>query len=93
MNQTENGQNTAPLCFRSHTAHLLAVALPFLQPAYRQPLELAIKFLEFSETIKLYQESHPTFREAFFKTGQEGLQNKGWGLSYPASYEEPPDIR
>ena len=42
--------------FRSHTALLLAAALPFLQPAYRQPAELAMKFLEFSETIKLFRE-------------------------------------
>lgn len=42
--------------FRSHTALLLAAALPFLQPAYRQPVELAMKFLELSETMKLYRE-------------------------------------
>lgn len=42
--------------FRSHTALLLAAALPYLQPAYRQPAELALKFLEFSETMKFYRE-------------------------------------
>ena len=45
--------------FRSHTALLLAAALPYLQPAYRHPVELALKFLEFSETMKLYREFHP----------------------------------
>lgn len=42
--------------FRSHTALLLAAALPYLQPAYRYPAELALKFLEFSETMKFYRE-------------------------------------
>jgi len=42
--------------FRSHTALLLAAALPYLQPAYRQPAELALKFLELSETMKFYRE-------------------------------------
>lgn len=51
-------QEVTPLPFRSHTALLLATALPFLQPAYRHPIELITKFLEFSETIKLYQEFH-----------------------------------
>ena len=49
---------TLSLPFRNHTALLLATALPFLQPAYRHPIELVTKFLEFSETIKLYQEFH-----------------------------------
>ena len=49
--------NVSSLSFRNHTALLLATALPFLQPAYRQPVELMTKFLEFSETIKLFQES------------------------------------
>lgn len=40
--------------FRSHTALLLAVALPYLQPAYQHPVELATKFLELSETMKCY---------------------------------------
>lgn len=47
-----------PILFRSHTALLLSTALPFLQPALRHPVELAMKFLEFSETLKLYQEFH-----------------------------------
>ena len=47
-----------PVLFRSHTALLLSTALPFLQPAFRHPVELAMKFLEFSETLKLYQEFH-----------------------------------
>jgi len=49
---------TTALPFRNHTALLLATALPFLQPVYRHPVELITKFLEFSETIKLYREFH-----------------------------------
>ena len=71
--------NTTSLTFRSHTALLLATALPFLQPAYRHPVELITKFLEFSETIKLFQEFHlqggnsltGMFHEAT-KIGKEG---------------------
>lgn len=44
--------------FHSHTALLLAAALPYLQPAYRQPVELAMKFMEFSETIQFCQQNH-----------------------------------
>lgn len=40
--------------FRSHTALLLAAALPYLQPIYQRPVELALKFLELSETMKAY---------------------------------------
>jgi len=40
--------------FRSHTALLLAAALPYLQPAYQHPVELALKFLELSETMKAF---------------------------------------
>lgn len=54
----DNDSTLTSLPFRSHTALLLATALPFLQPAYRHPVELITKFLEFSETIKLYQEFH-----------------------------------
>ena len=50
--------------FRSHTALLLAAALPYLQPAYRHPVELALKFLELSETLKLYREFHLTGAES-----------------------------
>jgi len=46
--------------FRSHTALLLAAALPYLQPAYRHPTELALKFLEFLETMKVYRELSST---------------------------------
>lgn len=45
--------------FRSHTALLLAAALPYLKPAYKHPVELAMKFLELSETMKLYREFPP----------------------------------
>lgn len=51
-------QGTFPFPFRSHTAHLLAAALPFIQPSFRHPIELMTKFLEFSETLKLFQEFH-----------------------------------
>ena len=46
--------------FRSHTALLLAAALPFLQPVYRQPAELAMKFLELLETMKVYRNIRTT---------------------------------
>lgn len=58
MDHPEYVHTSATLPFRSHTALLLATALPFLQPPYRHPVELVTKFLEFSETIKLYQEFH-----------------------------------
>lgn len=59
MNQNkEPDSSTAPIPFRNHTALLLGVALPYLQPAYRHPIELALKFLEFTETLRLYREFH-----------------------------------
>ena len=58
MEHPEHIHTGTSLPFRSHTALLLATALPFLQPSYRHPVELVTKFLEFSETIKLYQEFH-----------------------------------
>lgn len=48
----------APFPFRNHTSLLLATALPFLQPVCRQPVELIIKFLELSDTMKAYRECH-----------------------------------
>lgn len=62
--------DSTSVSFRSHTALLLAAALPYLQPAYRHPVELAMKFLEFSETMKLYREFHmtdPGFRRPLHK--------------------------
>ena len=50
--------DSTPVQFRSHTALLLAAALPFLQPAYRHPVELAMKFLEFSETIQYCRQNN-----------------------------------
>ena len=50
--------SSTPIPFRNHTALLLGVALPFLQPAYRHPVELALKFLEFTETLRLFREFH-----------------------------------
>lgn len=58
MEHPEQVHTGTSLPFRSHTALLLATALPFLQAPYRHPVELITKFLEFSETIKLYQEFH-----------------------------------
>lgn len=58
MNESTLDQNQAPIPFRSHTALLLSTALPFIQPSFRHPLELALKFLEFSETLRFFQEFH-----------------------------------
>lgn len=55
---SEHHPEPRELPFRSHTALLLSTALPFLQPACRHPVELAMKFLEFSETLRFYQEFH-----------------------------------
>ena len=54
----EQNIDSSPIPFRNHTALLLSAALPYLQPTYRHPVELAMKFLEFTETLKLYQEFH-----------------------------------
>lgn len=53
----EQDSQSSPLVFRSHTALLLSTALPFLQPSCRHPVELVLKFLEFSETLNLYREA------------------------------------
>lgn len=59
MTQTpDNVPDSTPLPFRNHTALLLATALPFFQQPYRHPVELIIKFLELSDTMKLYREFH-----------------------------------
>lgn len=78
MQHPDTEQNTSPLPFRNHTALLLATALPYLQPAYRHPVELILKFLEFSETVRLYQEFHTNGNNPFaglfqesFRTGKE----------------------
>lgn len=57
--KSDNEPHSSSLPFRSHTALLLATALPFLQPALRHPVELITKVLELSETMKLYREFHP----------------------------------
>lgn len=52
-----DNEHASPLPpFHSHTALLIATALPFLQPPYRYPAELVMKFLELSETLKFYRE-------------------------------------
>lgn len=73
-------QTTASLPFRSHTALLLATALPFLQPTYRHPVELITKFLEFSETIKLYQEFHTKDANPFSSLFHDISAGKEGGL-------------
>ena len=72
--------NSSPIPFNNHTALLLSVALPFLQPAYRHPVELALKFLEFSETLKLFREF--TFRgeNPFHPTDSAGKTSSEDGL-------------
>ncbi len=67
----DNSSDSTLLPFRSHTAHLLATAIPFLQPSCRHPVELITKFLEFSETIKLYQEFHSKHKNPFSRLFQE----------------------
>lgn len=67
--------------FRSHTALLLAAALPYLQTAYRHPAELALKFLELSETMKFYREFHlqntdpqsPLHKNTNSQSGEAGI--------------------
>lgn len=52
----EYGFPSSPIPFRNHTALLLSAALPYLHPSYRHPIELALKFLEFTETLRLFRE-------------------------------------
>jgi len=61
--------------FRNHTALLLAAALPYLQPVYRYPAELAMKFLELSETMKLYREvsQRPPHKTSASPSGESGI--------------------
>ena len=84
LQHPDSGQTSSPLPFRSHTALLLSAALPFLQPAYRHPVELITKFLEFSETIKLYQEFHAKngnpFAGLFQDVAQSGREGGVFGL-------------
>ncbi len=71
------------LPFRSHTALLLATALPFLNPSLRHPLELMIKVMELSETVKLYQSFHPTSSTLFpgsFHSSQNSSEKEQTGL-------------
>lgn len=76
--------DSLPLPFRSHTAHLLATALPFIQPSCRHTVELMTKFLEFSETLKLFQEFHlqngSFFSSTFHDAAQAGRENGIFGM-------------
>lgn len=56
MSHPDNEHSTLSLPFHSHTALLLAAALPYLQPSYQYLAELAMKLLELSETVKRYRE-------------------------------------
>ena len=61
--------------FRSHTALLLAAALPYLQPSWHPVAELAMKLLELSETMKLYREASqsPIPKAADSPSGESGI--------------------
>lgn len=77
----ERNIDSSPIPFRNHTALLLSAALPYLQPTYRHPVELAMKFLEFTETLKLYQEFHMTRGSLFYSPPQDTpKENKETGL-------------
>ncbi len=76
VQKSDNEPNTSVLPFRSHTALLLATALPFLQPALRHPVELITKVLELSETMKLYQEFHSPSSSLLSGQFWEGAHNK-----------------
>lgn len=76
----EQNFSSSSIPFRNHTALLLSTALPYLQPAYRQPVELAMKFLEFTETFQMTKgnlfSSTPTSTKTENKeTGLFGLIN------------------
>ena len=49
----EQKVKSSSIPFHNHTALLLSTALPYLQPTYRPPVELAMKFLEFTETLHI----------------------------------------
>lgn len=76
----EQNINSSPIPFRNHTALLLSASLPYLQPNYRHLVELAMKFLEFTETLKLYQEFHIKNGNLFFSSQDTPQPNKEAGL-------------
>lgn len=63
--------------FHNHTALLLITALPFLQPAYRKPIEIFAKILELSETLN-HQGEHSNYDIRFRK--EETQANGLFGL-------------
>lgn len=79
-NQPDSPQDSSPIPFRSHTALLLATALPFLQLPYRHTVELLLKFLEFSETIKLYREFHMSQASPFSPSQDQPKEAGLFGL-------------
>lgn len=60
-----------PIPLRNHTSLLLATALPFLQPPFRHPAELIIKFLELSDTMKAYRDGHGETNNPFSELFRE----------------------
>lgn len=69
--------SATPLPFRNHTSLLLATALPFLQPAYRNPVELIIKILEVSDTMKAYRTCYAESNNPFSALFRELIQPRG----------------
>ena len=72
----DNYSTMSPLPFRNHTSLLLATALPFLQPAYRHPVELIIKILEVSDTMKAYRSCYAENNNPFSALFRELIQPK-----------------
>lgn len=69
----EQKVSTSPIPFRNHTALLLSTALPYLQPSYRAPVELAMKFLEFTETLHTINIFSPFSKDISKDTKESGL--------------------
>ena len=69
----EQKVSTSPIPFRNHTALLLSTALPYLQPAYRAPVELAMKFLEFTETLHTINMFSPFSKDISKDNKESGL--------------------
>ena len=75
---TASGFPTAPIPFRNHTALLLCAALPYLTPSFRHSVELALKFLEFTETLRLFREFHSCGRPVFSANKDSNTDNSGF---------------
>lgn len=77
MKESSLEPNQAPISFRNHTALLLSAALPYLQPNLRHPIELIFKLLEFTETLRLFQEFSSSGAGAFLPPP---IRDKGAGF-------------